>query len=342
MLYEADSRQLEEQPTRAAMWFGEFENAKACDRTCKRIGELGLEKHVSELDSDGFTVVPPDKVAERACLERLREAVLRICRQRTGVDFQLDRNGAFGRYEAQPQAPGQFLLYYLLMADPVFERWVLNPTLYALIDYLLRGWQQLSSLHSFVKWKGERPSLRLHTDCPADPDGRLPAYAAVANSAYCLTDYTLEGGAIAMVPGSHAWRRPPNCGEGEDAAVPVEAEAGSLIVWHGNTWHGAFEKKTDGLRLNVTSFFCHRNLKNEENYQWRVTPEMLERNPPAFAKLVGADDWLGWDERGPDYSRPARYGSAEDRQRYLGMRRRVAMRRLAEGQREPDAPANGA
>ena len=320
----------------------ESNDRDAVDRRRKRIAELGLEGNVAELDSYGFTVVPPGKVADRACLERLRETVLRICRQRTGVDFQLDRNGAFGHYEAQPQASGQFLLYYLLMADPVFEAWVLNPTLYALIDHLMHGWQQLSGLHSFVKWRGERPTLDLHSDCPAYPDGHLPAYSAVANSAYCLTDHTRAGGAMAMVPGSHAWCRPPRGGEGERDAVPVEAEAGSLIVWHGNTWHGAFEKKTDGLRLGVNSFFCHRCLKTEENYQWRVTPEMLERNPPAFAKLVGADDRMGWDERGPDYARSARYGGAEERHRYHSMRRSMALRRLAEVAAESRGPADGA
>ena len=143
---------------------------------------------------------------------------------------------------------------------------------------------------------------------------------------------------MAMVPGSHAWCRPPRSREGETDAVPVEAEAGSLVVWHGNTWHGAFEKKTDGLRLNVNSYFCHRSLKTEENYQWRVTPEMLDRNPRAFAKLVGADDVMGWDERGPDFSRGARYGSAEDRRRYRHMRRRLAMRRLAVQGRKPETP----
>ena len=30
---------------------------------------------------------------------------------------------------------------------------------------------------------------------------------------------------------------------------------------------------------------------------------MLERNPPEFGKLVGADDYMGWDARGPDYTR---------------------------------------
>lgn len=319
----------------------EYDDRQAVDRMCERVDELGLKKHVLELDSHGFTLVPPSKVADRAFLERMRKAVLRICRQRTGVDFQLDRNGAFGRYEALPQTSGQFRLYYLLMADPVFEAWVVNPTLYALIDHLMRGWQQLSGLQALVKWKGRRPSIDLHSDCQPDPDGLQPPYSAVANSAYCLTDQTVADGAMAMVPGSHVKRRRPTGGEGEGDVVPVEAEAGSLIVWHGNTWHGAFEKKTDGLRLNVTSYFCHRTMKNEENYQWRVTPEMLERNPPAFAKLVGADDWMGWDERGPDYSRSARHGGAEERRRYRRMRVGAAMRRLAERRSKSRERADG-
>ena len=303
------------------MRFGDFKNTEAFNGTFKRIRELGLEKHVFELDSYGFTVVPPAQVAERAFFERMRETVLRVCKERTGVEFRLDRNGEFGHYEAQPQSDGQFLLFYLLMADRVFEEWVLNPTLYTLIDYLMRGQQQVSSLTSFVKWKGKRENLGLHSDCPPDRDGRLPACSDVANAAYCLTDYTLDNGAIAMVPGSHAWCRQPRPGEGENSAVPVEAEAGSLIVWHGNTWHGAFEKKTDGLRLNVTSYHCHRRLKNQENYQWRVTQDMLDRNPPEFARLVGADDQMGWDERGPDYSRMAKYGSPETKKRMAMARR---------------------
>ena len=303
------------------MQFGEFKNTEAFNGTFKRIRELGLEKHVFELDSYGFTVVPPAQVADAAFFERLRETVLRICQERTGVAFGLDRNGEFGHYKAQPQIEGQFLLFYLLMADRIFEEWVLNPTLYTLIDYLMRGQQQLSSLTSFVKWKGKRDTLGLHSDCPPDRDGRLPACSDVANAAYCLTDYTLEDGAIAMVPGSHTWCRQPRPGEGQNSAVPVEAEAGSLIVWHGNTWHGAFEKKTDGLRLNVTSYHCHRRLKNQENYQWRVTQEMLDRNPPEFARLVAADDHMGWDENGPDYSRNMRYASPEVKKRYAAAQR---------------------
>ena len=304
------------------MQFGEFENTKAFIATFKRSGELGLEGHIFQLDSYGFTVVPPDKVAEREFFDRIRATVLRICKERSGVDFALERNGEFGSYKAQPQSDGQFLLFYLLMADRVFEEWIVNPTLYTLINYLMRGQQQLSSLTSFVKWKGERDTLGLHSDSPPDRDGRMPPCSDVANAAYCLTDYTLDNGAIAMVPGSHTFCRQPKPGEGEDMAVPVEAEAGSLIVWHGNTWHGAFEKKTDGLRLNVTSYHCHRRLKTQERYQWHVTQEMIDRNPPEFARLVGADDNMGWDENGPDYGRNLKYATPEQKEQYARLARR--------------------
>ena len=170
------------------------------------------------------------------------------------------------------------MLYYLLMADEVFEEWVMNPTLHTMMDYLMHGQQQLSSLTSFIKWNGGSygEGLGLHSDCPPGRDGALPPSSDVANAAYCLTDYTLENGALAIVPGSHRKCRHPVPGEGVKEAVPVEGPAGSLIVWHGNVWHGAFPKTTDGLRMNVTSYHCQKRLKTQEAYQWRVTEEMLE------------------------------------------------------------------
>ena len=299
------------------MEFGDFKATEAFNPTYQRIKELALEPHIVDLDSYGFTVIPPEKVAPLDFLERIRETVLRIAAERTGIELSLDENGSAGEYQGQPQTDGQFLLYYLLMADPIFEEWVTNPTLATVATYLMHGQQQLSSLTSFIKWKGGTygDNLGLHSDSPPDRDGRLPPCSDVANAAYCLTDYTEENGAIAMVPGSHRYCRTPNPGEGVKNAVPVEAKAGSLIAWHGNMWHGAYPKQTDGLRMNVTSYMCHKRLKTQESYQWQVTQEMLDRNTPEFARLVGADDHMGWDEKGPDISRMLRYPSPENKKR---------------------------
>lgn len=276
-----------------------------------QLKKLGLQNYISELELNGYTIIPPRKVASTQFFNKIRKTVLRICEERTGKKFSLNKNGEKGKYKAQPQTDSQFLLYYLLMADPVFEKWLMNPTLNAMMNYLMKGTQQLSSMTSFVKWQGGGygETLGLHSDTPpSTPEGLIPnSWFDVSNSTYCLTDYTLKDGAMAMVPGSHRLYRQPKPGEGADKAVPVEAKAGSLIIFNGGIWHGAFPKQTEGLRLNLTCYFCHRKLKTQEAYQWKVTQEMLDRNPPEFAKLVGADDHMGWDAKGPDYSRPARF-----------------------------------
>ncbi|GIS74562.1 MAG: hypothetical protein CM1200mP12_02810 [Gammaproteobacteria bacterium] len=244
-----------------------------------QIKKFGLQNNISDLEINGFTIIPPKKVASTQFLNKMRKTVLRICHERTGKKFDINKNGQIGKYKAQPQTDSQFLLYYLLMADPIFEKWLLNPTLNAMMDYLMKGTQQLSSMTSFIKWQGEGygETLGLHSDTrPSTPEGLIPSsWFDVSNSTYCLTDYTKENGAMAMVPGSHRLYRQPKPGEGVDKAVPVEAKAGSLIIFNGGIWHGAFPKKTEGLRLNVTSYFCHRKLKTQEAYQWRVTRKCL-------------------------------------------------------------------
>ena len=104
-----------------------------------------------------------------------------------------------------------------------------------------------------------------------------------------------------------------------NATIFPSGDQCSVIAWHGNTWHGAFPKKTDGLRLNVTTYMCHRRVKTQEHYKRGVTEEMLDRNPPEFARLVGQDDMMGWDENGPDIMRMLKYMSPEVKERYAKM-----------------------
>ena len=281
----------------------------AVDAMLAPIRELGLEQYVAELEHYGYTVIPPERVASPDFVERVRDAVLRVAHERTGVEHALDRPGDAGRYETFPIQSDRYLLYYLLFEDEVFEEWLENPVLAAVVDYIMGGQVQLSSMVSFVKWRDPNaklgdPATGLHSDSPGSPEGVLPlSHSDVCNAALCLTDYTREDGCIAMVPASHRLGRVPLEGEGVDRAVPVEGPTGSLIVWLGNTWHGAFPKLTEGLRLNVTSYHCHPALKTQEHYQEAVPPEMLARRSERFGHLVGAYEPLGWTVNGPDKER---------------------------------------
>ena len=297
------------------MDIADWESTDKYNATYRKIRELDLEQNAAELGAYGFTIVPKEKVATDGFRKRITEAVLRIATERTGIEHTLDENGNRGQYVTNPHTDNQYLLYYLLMEDLVFEEWLLNPVMITLARYLMDDTLQLSAMRSLVKWQGnwqesqpdEQPptmSLGLHSDSAGSSRGTLPqGYANSCNSSYCLTDYSRADGAIAMVPGSHHWARQPRPGEGEDQAIPVEAPAGSLIVWHGNTWHGGFPKQTEGLRLNVNSYMCNSALKTQERYQRDVPQAMLDRNPPEFAELVGANDPMGWEMHGPTLRR---------------------------------------
>jgi ectoine hydroxylase-related dioxygenase (phytanoyl-CoA dioxygenase family) len=92
----------------------------------------------------------------------------------------------------------------------------------------------------------------------------------------------------------------PAPGEGVGDAIPVEAPAGSVIVFHGNVWHGAFPKSTAGLRLSVNAFYCAPQYRTQETFRHLVNPAMLERNPARLRSLVGFDDpWGFHDAHGP-------------------------------------------
>ena len=49
------------------------------------IRDLGLERYVAELDHYGYTVIPPERVAPPEFVERVRDVVLRVAHERTGV-----------------------------------------------------------------------------------------------------------------------------------------------------------------------------------------------------------------------------------------------------------------
>jgi ectoine hydroxylase-related dioxygenase (phytanoyl-CoA dioxygenase family) len=121
----------------------------------------------------------------------------------------------------------------------------------------------------------------------------LPPYAQVANATWLLTDYDGPSGPTLFEPGSHRKCRNPTAEESIDlsAAVPLIAPAGSLLLWHGNTWHGALPRTAPGLRVSLLCFFTRSYIKPpKESFTARVTQEMVDRNPPRFRRLAGLSE----------------------------------------------------
>ena len=285
------------------------------------IEKLNLSKYINEVEDIGFTVIPPEIVASENTRKEILAKIIEIAEKKTGNTLKLDQNTNSGNYKAIPQTDSQFVLYQLLFEDEIFERWLMNEIILCLSSYFLNNQAQLSTMSSFIKWKGlnYQDSLGLHADTQPSPNGKLPSeWVDACNSVLCLTDYTKDDGALAVVPYSHKIARQPSADDYKKSnVIPVEAPAGSLIFWHGNLWHGAFPKLTDGLRINLTTFMNHRRIKTQECIKEKVTQEMLDRNPGKhFARMVGLNDSNGFDQNGPVLDGIINYGTEDQMKRF--------------------------
>lgn len=272
------------------------------------IRRLGLEKNVAELDAYGFTIVPPDQAGPPGLADKIRQAMVDVAARRSGVAPDLESGET---HRDKPRGVGQHM-YYLLLEGEAFEEALVNPTALALVTYLLGDSCLLSSMTGMLKGPGGDP-LPLHADMGMFP-GPWSAASQVCNATYALTDYSRENGSLCFWPGSHKFARRPTPAEmaAVDEFMPAVAPAGSLIVWHGNTWHGAFARTAPGVRINLIMYFVRGYVQTQEWYRDKVSPETLARRP-RIRDLLGLDNPYPMampGNEGPDEAHYQRLGNA--------------------------------
>lgn len=265
----------------------EIEAAEARARVLGEISRLGLDRHIGRLECDGFTVLAPEEVGPPDFVEKVRNKVLELAERRSGIvvdvahgESHKDRDSIFGQVQFEPS---------ILEEDPIFEEVLMNEPALALITYLLGESCVLSHISSMIKGPG-KDHLELHADQnQSGAPAPFPPYAQTANATWALTDYTAEGGAICFAPGSHKLCRPPTLQEATDLSrfVPLEVPAGSVIVFHGNCWHGALRRTLPGVRISVLTYFNRWYNIPMDGLASRVSPAMIERNPKRFQILLG-------------------------------------------------------
>jgi len=274
------------------------------------IDRLGLHRQVYELDLFGLTVVDASELGAQELAGRALERIVELVEEKTGVRPDLER-GTTHRDVSLPS------LHSILLRDRVFEELITHPVLLALATYLVGERCVYAASEVFMKGpasegnvadlgitKSSGLQLALHSDLLMHPEP-FAHYAEMCNATWLLSDYSKDNGALAFVPGSHRLCRNPRDHEAEDQAVPVEAPKGSLVVWHGNTWHGSFPRKVPGLRTGLAFELVRSYMDRHHVVDGVVSDEALGRNSRAFTGLVGGD-LVHWGEEGPDYSKLAR------------------------------------
>ncbi len=276
-------------------------NPSARERVLAEIDARQLDRHLVELETQGYTTIPG--VLDDDTIERAKAAILDRVERLTGRRVDPE-TATEGDYEGMTYLP------YLLYEDEVFEEVLMEPAPLALITYLLGESCILSSMGCHFKGPGGMP-LPLHSDNGNGMPPPYPSYSQVANVNYALTPYSLEAGALAMVPGSHRLARPPRPDEmvlgGPETnpkARAMDLSPGDVVVWHGNTWHGSFARQVPGIRMNLAVYFCRQYVQSQEQHKGVVPEAVLARhaNDERFLTLLHQKQPYGWQIEGPDYA----------------------------------------
>jgi ectoine hydroxylase-related dioxygenase (phytanoyl-CoA dioxygenase family) len=261
-------------------------------RVAAEITRLGLAANVGDLETAGYTVLRPEQIATWDFVPAMRDKVLAYAEERAGCPVDVETGSSHtGLRSPFGQVQHDFSL---LLSDRIFEWALTSEPVLALITYLLGESCVLNHMMSMVKGPG-REHLPLHADqnqsCGPAP---FPPYAQVANATWVLTEYRADAGAICFAPGSHKLCRNPTPSEAVDLSLfePLEVPAGSVIVWHGNTWHGALPRRIPGVRVSVIAYYSRWYVRLADPISSRITDEMLQRNPPRFAVLTGVSEPL--------------------------------------------------
>ena len=211
-------------------------------------------------------------------LTRVREALYRAADE--------DRaRGWGGRYISDnPDDHTNQRVWNLPSRDPVFCDLVEHELALTFVNHLL-GWPVLlSNISANITGPGGGEMV-LHADqgFAPEPWGGIQG----VNVAWAIDDFTDENGATRIVPGSHRLNRKPDT-EAAHETVPLEAEAGTMIVMEGRVWHRTGFNRTESKhRAGIFAFYTLPIYMPQENWFLSLNPAIRHYASETLLQLLG-------------------------------------------------------
>ena len=177
-------------------------------------------------------------------------------------------------------------VWNVLSRDPVFEDMVEHPFALEFVRAVL-GWPALlGNVSANITGPGGGEMV-LHADqiFVPEPWSREPQGM---NVAWCLDDFTEANGATRIVPGSHKLNRAPREDEAGAATVPLEAPAGSIVVFESRLWHKTgFNRTADQRRAGVFAWYTKPIYRAQENWFLSLDPSVRKFASDDMLTLLG-------------------------------------------------------
>jgi ectoine hydroxylase-related dioxygenase (phytanoyl-CoA dioxygenase family) len=240
------------------------------------MNDVERQAHVERVRRDGFTVVE-DAIAPDL-VDALNAALLRLERQ-------LDAKPAMNGFEGHKTVR----IYNLLAYGAPFTDVPVHANVLPVVEEILDPGCLISSLSSIAIDPGEI-AQPIHADDMVIPLAK-PHIPIVCNSMWALTDFTEANGATRLVPGSHVKDNPVYGGTYD--SVPGAMKKGSVLIWDGSLWHGGGANKTDKRRTGIAMNYCAGFVRQQENQQLGLKPDLVKTFSPRLQELVGYGVYRG-------------------------------------------------
>jgi hypothetical protein len=283
------------------MAIANYGSSEHVDPIMKDIERFNLFEHVVELEAYGMTVVPRAKMQSRpGFVEDLRNAIIRTHEKRSG--------SSVGDYTKTNSVKQTGRGWDLIEEDDVFVEAAINPVVLTLSRWLC-GQSAILGGQTWILKGPDGAPLNLHSDSHGIPPG-AGQIAHMCNASWLCTDYaSADDGPTVFIPGSHKFGRATLPHETNLETTPFKyfpliAEAGSMAIWNGATWHGAAPRKNPGLRVTLVQNYFRPYMRTMINYCGKVSPQLLQKYPE-LERAIGKPLYPYDDPQGPDPQRIA-------------------------------------
>jgi ectoine hydroxylase-related dioxygenase (phytanoyl-CoA dioxygenase family) len=233
-------------------------------------------RHVEAIRREGYTIV--ENALAPDLVDGLNDALARLERD---LGAKAAGNGFEGHRTVR--------IYNLLAHGAPFAQVPVHADVLPIVEGVLDAQCLISSLSSIAIDPGES-AQPIHADDQVIPLEK-PHAPIVCNSMWALTDFTEANGATRLVPGSHLKPNPDYGGAYE--TIAAEMPKGSVLLWDGALWHGGGANRTDTRRTGIAMNYCAGFIRQQENQQLGLHPQLVKAFPPRLQELIGYGVYRG-------------------------------------------------
>jgi len=247
-----------------------------------------IEEAKSHLDKYGMALIANALNDEevREMDERLNEQFLGEEKHKVGSKVRGDEG--LGIQSSEEEKVSR-LVWNLINKGDCFLKLIDHPKILPLIQHMIGKKVCLCSMGAHMNGSGNE-KMALHQDqWPLVPHAF--DFPFMANVMYLISDNSPENGGTRLIPGSHKWPlidyKTANGEDIQKKAVSLTAPKGTAIVWEGRLWHGNGLNRSGSVRSNISTAFLQPWVKPQENHQYSIRDEVLEKITDKQKHILG-------------------------------------------------------